>query len=405
MSQTLFFFNSTCEMAVANSQISYLPPAHLRLFENSLATMPCFFADENDAILTLKPVSNTYVEHLHKLGFKTPQFITSPDDLVPNSLPLTSLRPWGWSPAVHNVLKPFLPFCHNQWMKHPMHKWQPHHRLLLSRDTGYKLLVKTMELTDNSLNLIEISTLPLKLSTLLDVEKVIESIPPPALLKTPWSASGRGLFKIRDVHEHAETNVWVKSKLKQQGFMYAEPYLDKISDLSFHFQIEADGVQYLGYNFFETLPSGQFSGCYTHLPYDQLIDQALLMEAIEQGVYLINKALENLKINAKYQGPAGVDAILFRNKHNQIKLQPCIELNLRHSMGLLNIHLRKRIHPEKKGKWKISMLNAEEWRQMVQKYNKPDGSNLEDGYITKGIVALTPPPKEKGVMAWLLLEP
>jgi hypothetical protein len=290
-------------------------------------------------------------------------------------------------------------------MKHPMHKWQPHHRLLLSRETGYKLLEKALELTDNSLNLIEIPALPLKLTTLLDVEKVIETIPPPALLKTPWSASGRGLFKIRDIHEHAETNVWVKSKLKQQGFMYAEPYLDKITDLSFHFQIEPDSVRYLGYNFFETLPSGQFSGCYTHLPYDQLIDETLIMEAIEQGAYLLKKALANLKINADYQGPAGVDAMLFRNKLNQIKLQPCIELNLRHSMGLLNIQLRKRIHPAKRGKWKISILNAGEWHQMDQKYNKPSGSNLEDGYIAKGIVALTSPPIEKGIMVWLQLEP
>jgi len=392
-------------MAVANSQVSYLPPAHLRQFENSLATMPCFFADEKDAVLTHEPVLPEFVEHLQLLGFKIPSFIRTPEDLHPNSLPLTRLRPWGWSPAVHNLLRPYLPLCHNQWFAHPMHKWEPHHRLLLSRETGYKLLQKILELEDNSLNIIEMPALPLKLSSLLDVEQVIDTIPPPALLKTPWSASGRGLFKIRDANEHAETNVWVKSKLKQQGFMFAEPFLNKIADLSFHFQIEPDGVRYLGYNFFETLPSGQFSGCYTHLPYDQTIDESLLIEAIEQGSTILKKALENLMINKYYQGPAGVDAMLFRNKNNQIKLQPCIELNLRHSMGLLNIHLRNRIHPLKRGKWKISIISSEEWQQIDQKYNEPAGSNMEDGFIAKGIVALTPPPSEKGVMAWLQMEP
>lgn len=392
-------------MAVANSQVSYMPPAHLRQFENNLASIPSFFADENDAVLTRERVPQAFIEYLQKLGFKTPVFIQSYGELPADILPLNSLRPWGWSPAVHNMLKPFKPLCNLEWLKHPMYNWKPHHRLLLSRETGYRLISQIQEIRENSFDLIEIPTLPKKLSSLYDIENIIHSISPPVILKTPWSASGRGLFRIRDIHEQAENNPWVKSKLRQQGFLFAEPFLDKISDLSFHFWIDKSDVHYLGYNFFETNAMGQFLGCYTHFPPQSLVDVSILKEAIRQGSQLLKEALKKLNINEDYQGPAGIDTMVFRNKQNQIKLHPCIEINLRHSMGLLNIHLRDRIHPSKRGKWEISMIDPKTWGEMNKRNNYATNYILEDGFIAKGIIGLTPAPQKKGFMAWLKMEP
>lgn len=403
MSKELFYFNPTCEMAVANGHHSYTPPTHLQQFEQQLETIPCFFADEEDFVLTRKKVSPEFIETLQKFGFKVPQFIQTPDGLNADLLPIEQLRPWGWSPAVHQVLKPFKSLCHPDWQQHPMQQWEAHHRLLLSRETGFRLLLQVIDLKCGNYDLIEIPAQPVKITTLSEIENINRQLQPPTLLKTPWSASGRGLFKIRDLNEKAEQNPWVISKLKQQGFLFAEPFLNKVTDLSFHFFIEKDSVTYLGYNFFETDSAGQFRGCYTDFPNPLPAEATFLNDVINQGAQILKDSLIKLNIAGIYQGPAGIDALLFKNSKQQIRLHPCIEINLRHSMGLLNIHLRKHIHPLKKGKWQISMINKTQWDRLLQFHNQ-NNPQLEDGLIANELVALTPPPADKGFMAWLQLE-
>ncbi|MBZ4677162.1 MAG: hypothetical protein JG782_1782, partial [Anaerophaga sp.] len=48
MVSKLFLFNPTNELAIANGQVSYMPPANLRRFENDLASLPWILSDEDD---------------------------------------------------------------------------------------------------------------------------------------------------------------------------------------------------------------------------------------------------------------------------------------------------------------------------------------------------------------------
>ena len=404
MGASLYYFNPTCEMAVANGQVSYMPPLHLRKFSQDLSALPSFFASKQDVVLTHTPIPVAFTDNLSRLGFSLPLFIQQPEDIDIQRLPLCGLKPWGWSPAIHYQLKAYKSLCHEAWQRHPMSHWESGHRMLLSRSTGYNLLKTIQQLYTPNYDLIEIPSLPVKLSSLREIESLTEILSPPALLKTPWSASGRGLFKIRDLNEQAEKNAWVKSKLKQQGFLLAEPFLNKIIDLSFHYLISEKEVTYLGCNFFETDASGQFLGCHTHFPPAAGIDHGMLEQVIKQGSDLIQKALASMNINHHYHGPAGVDALLFLNKNGKIRLHPAIELNLRYSMGLLNLHLRKRIHPQANGKWGIALMNQKQWQQLADSHHNKPSSTLEDGYIARGVVALTPPPADKGIMAWLTME-
>lgn len=405
MEASLYYFNPTCEMAVANGQVSYMPPLHLRKFSRDLSALPTYFARSQDVILTHTPLPTAFTDHLSGLGFSLPQFVQQPEGIDTFRLPLSGLKPWGWSPAVHHQFRPYKLLTDRGWQQHPMSQWQPGHGMLLSRASGYELLKTIQQHHSPNFDLVEIPSLPVKVSSLREIESLPKTLPPPVLLKTPWSASGRGLFKIRDLNEQAEENAWVQSKLKQQGFLLAEPFLDKTADLSFHYMIGKEDVTYLGCNFFETDASGQFLGCYTHLPPAAIIDHTLLHQVMEQGSQLILSALKAMNLHNRYQGPAGVDALIFRNASGKLRLHPAIELNLRYSMGLLNLHLRKRIHPKASGKWRIAMTDQKQWQQLEESHNKKPAPTLEDGYIARGIVALTPPPAEKGFMAWLSMEP
>jgi len=383
-------------MAVANGQISYMPPTHLRQFEYDLASLPAFFGDKNDFVLVPEIVNQRFIDYLLGFGFELPRFITSADELT-SSQKIDLLCPWGWSPVEYKIFNPFLKYCNDDWFEHPMAYWKNERSGLLSRETTYNFIAKLNKIDCKSYNLIDIPILPLKINSLEELKKLPDLMQPPILLKTPWSASGRGHFKIRDIHEKAEQNAWVKSKLRQQGMFYAEPVLKKVLDVSFHFLVEADKITFLGNVFFETDAKGQFTGCYIRNPETDNVDTVFLTESCEQAADLLLNGLQRLEINKEYQGPLGIDAIFFEKEDGTIKLNPCVEINLRHTMGLLNLFLRKRVHPEKDGKWQIIKgITSYEDIKLNEKQTK-------DGLIFKGSVLLTPPTNKLGYAARLFL--
>ena len=393
----LFHFNPTCEMAVVNGQTSYMPPAHLKQFEHDLATLPCFFGGKNDFVLVPETVDSYFTDYLCGLNFENPSFITSVNDFSVSDK-LDELSPWGWSPAIHKKLQPFLPFCNEEWLEHPMTQWKTEHALLLSRETNYRFAKLLMEQNIREYELLEIPALPLKVKTLEEIESLINIMPPPALLKSPWSASGRGLFKIRDANEHAETNAWVKSKLKQQGFFFAEPFLQKIQDVSFHFYATKNCIKFLGTTFFNTDTKGQFISCNIRHPENSNLKLDFISEACKQASEFLKSGLGKLEINKDYQGAIGIDALFFQTNDNGVKLHPCIEVNLRHTMGLLNICIREKTHPERNGKWSIIKSSPKEWGNI----NISDKHIMEDDFITHGNIALTPPPEKQNAFMVLL---
>jgi hypothetical protein len=391
MRPKVFVFNPTCEMAVANGHGSYRPPARLRQFEKELAAIPLWLGREKDYVLTEEPVSEAFVDQLKDWGVSAPQFITSLKEVDTSLSP--ELHPWGWSPAVHQQLKALEPYSG----RHPMVPWHVDHRKLLSRYTGLELA----EMVAEGLNMddhLAIPQLPVELNAaeaIADVEAVMVS---PMLLKTPWSASGRGLFKIRSRQENAADNPWVLGKLKQQGALLAEPWLEKLQDLSFHFWVEEAGIQFLGTTYFNTDKDGQFLGCYVTPPPIHFLAMNDLNAVVDKAIALLLKVLKKMNLNRRYHGPVGIDALFFKATDG-VKLHPCIEINLRYTMGLVNLSISKHLHPDCKGYWTIQRINSDAWQDMQAQ----NPACLENGKWRKGVFMLTPPPKEEGVMALLNL--
>lgn len=439
MDPRLFSFNPTCEMAVLNGSRTYTPPRHLRDFEKDLSLIPMWLASAEDVVLTENELSVDFLMTIRNWGVQTPQFLfsspgstyTTRSKVIINGLPnipkgITSyqvigegatfgpvdlkcssslvwqyaesgieLHPWGWSPAVHRQLEPFKSA---NW-DHPMAEWKEEHKFLLSRYTCNELLRAIYE-EAKSLAYIEIPAVPLEIRTIEEIIRVEAEEELPLLLKTPWSASGRGLFRIRSRAENAAFNPWVLSKLRQHGALLAEPFLDKLLDLSFHFWSGPDGIDFRGINLFQTDPAGQFEGCLVNPGKEVLPDAFPFDKAVEQAASLLRKGLQSINLHRRYNGPVGIDALIFRNKEGHIKLHPAIEINLRYTMGLVNLRLVNRISPRATGSWVIKRIKASSWLELVSK-NPPQ---LREGLFYSGVFHLTPPPDVEGFMAILTLE-
>jgi hypothetical protein len=392
MPPKLFVFNPTCEMAVVNGHASYRPPVRLRQFENELAAIPLWLGGENDYVLVEEAFSDEFTAQLRNWGVSAPQFITY--EKVVGHTPPMELHPWGWSPAIHHQFKGL----GVEGVSHPMLPWQATHRKLLSRYTGLEVAMAVSECLNQD-GTLSIPQLPLVLTSPESIALLEAGMTSPILLKTPWSASGRGLFKIRSRQENAAKNPWVLGKLKQHGALMAEPWLEKLQDLSFHFWVEEEGIQFMGTTYFNTDKDGQFLGCYTAPPRLGFVEDEVLRTMVDQSADLLLRALKHLGLGQRYRGPVGIDGLLFKTQEGKVKLQPCIEVNLRYTMGLVNLFIANHIHPESVGYWNIQRITSVAWQQ-VQANNPP---RLKDGSWYKGVFMLTPPPKESGFMAMLNL--
>ncbi len=410
MNSQLFFFNPTNEMAIANGCNSYMPPSHLRKFEEDLATLPWILGTNKDYILVKKIAGNS-LSHLTNIGWNVPTPVTGPSEITStyNQEGLI-FSPWGWSPAVYRHFKPFEKLAASQWQNHPLKKWNVQAAHLLSRETGYKLLETVGRINSeikNANSCIYIPPPPMRITNRKELLNILTEFPPPLVIKTPWSASGRGLFRIRDKSDGPEKSSWVTGMLRKQGTLYVEKMLNKIQDVSFQFMIEKDNIKYLGHNFFYTDPSGQFAGCAIGHP-DTLNtlfdDDRSINTAINTASQILKQGIEELNIDKYYKGPAGVDGIFFEDENGLLKLQPCLEINLRYNMGLANIYLKDRIHPNASGLWKTGVFKKAEWKQFCEVNSQKKILNFVDGKLCQGFLPFVEPDENKQFGAWLDLK-
>lgn len=104
----IFLFNPTCDFAIANKTASWKPNLLLQTMERDLTNLPQFLCQQNDIVLVHEIPSEQLLKNLHLAGFTIPRFKTiteSLSDQIFISEPISHLRPWGWSPAAHNLLK------------------------------------------------------------------------------------------------------------------------------------------------------------------------------------------------------------------------------------------------------------------------------------------------------------
>ena len=150
-----------------------------------------------------------------------------------------------------------------------------------------------------------------------------------ALLKAPWSSSGKGLMKAGS----EQWKAWAKRILKTQGSLVVERFLHKITDFALEFWLDGKGgVEYRGLSLFYTNERGAYLGNWV-APEGQKL--AWLAQYIPlQYLQEIRKWWEERLSRFDYSGPVGIDMMLAGEG-----ICPCIEVNWRMTMGLVSCML------------------------------------------------------------------
>ena len=385
MKPDLYYFNPTCELAVANGSTNYMAPSQLRRFENELGILPAFLGNPNDVILLDHIPSPLFCDQMNGAGFKLPSFhaldniLSDPDFL---SIEKGFLFPWGWSPATHKLLAPLKSGCCPEFQNSPIANWNESHRELYSRRSALEVLKSILQDCKPDV-LLSFSDLPEICTTheqIIALQKRWGKI----VVKAPWSSSGRGLQVLR-TNEYNQSNRQVISGfLKQQGFVTCEPWHQKVLDLSFQFFSFGNGkIGFRGLTTFSTDHKGHYIGTFIQeLPPELPPD---LKEFLDQNLPKLERSLLQIlslsDYSTAYYGWLGVDALVFKSGNGKLMVHPCLEINCRFTMGAIALKLKDHLSEGSSGEFRIMHGKEGDFAEFCNEMKIKDPPIMENGKI------------------------
>jgi len=393
----LYWFNPTNDFAVANGVKTYMPPRHLERFSSEMACLPVVFAEPDDLIIC-KPFSKQFAQLMNSSGFSVPQSAENgclKQLVLKNGISLSDIKPWGWSPASHFILHDFKSVT-DTFVSEKRKEWNDDMRFFYSREFS-SLVLKDIAENERYDWLISSEKLPIKCTNAEELSIIMDKWKS-CVCKSPWSSSGRGLQFIRYPELNKRILQWLSGCIQKQGFCMIEPIYDKRLDFSLQFEVKLDkSIEYLGYTCFSTTENGQYEFSYLN-PQNQLADRPefrLLQKALPELKDLIISRLTKRKLHENYLGVFGLDCMLVL-EGDEFKIHPCLEINLRYTMGYTAMQVEKHLSPDSSGKFCIAMNpDALDLHLSLSKSNKLQYSSNK---ITSGYIPLTD--IQKGYMNW-----
>lgn len=394
----LHYFNPGHETAVLNDSKYYHPPARQIKMQQDLAYLPAWYADPKDYVLVRETLPAHFLESITALQPLARAVTEDGLAAVPTS---QTVDLWGISPDSVYYFEQLRQRYQLSNLCLPL--WKADYRKLGSRETGANALAF---LTDK-LNDIDSTLRALRVDSIDKLSALAESSPYPLLVKSPYSSSGRGLVWLPAKSLERSERQIISGMLKRQEYVTAERTLDKTLDFSMHFRIERKTCSFMGYSIFETNNKGAYQRSLLlnqnklHQRIAQQIGNAPLLEEVKQ---LLITFIEET-FGEIYEGAIGVDMLTYRNG-NEIRLHPCVEINMRKSMGYLAIELQGRhLINEIQGSYHVDYFKqAGEALTFHQRMQQAHPLRTVDKKISSGYLSLCPVTEASNYMAYLFVD-
>lgn len=332
----ILIFNPEHDIALAAGGGNFTPPHAARALRGDLGFLPALWADDGD-IVVVDDVETALTAVRHVRPYSSDVLFVSFEDLMNMDLHVTDnikIEPWGWDAAIrrrlfaaNSSLVPLLPTDRQledirqmSNRRFAAEKLLPYLRTLDKRLVGEGCYAESVD---------EVEIL---------MKKNKRSV-----LKAPWSSSGRGIRYV-DSELHQPIVGWVANVIAQQGGVMVEPYYNKISDFGMEFRAMNDGsVEYCGLSLFSTGRGGAYEGSIitTENEKRRMLSRLVDLDLVDKVMTGVKDCLGGC-LAGKYEGAFGVDMMVVAPDGDlPMTLHPCVELNLRRTMGHLALALTR----------------------------------------------------------------
>ncbi len=377
-------FNPSVEDELARSRPGHAPTRTARSLAEDLAPLMSWLAASDDVIVTPRPPGEAWAREMAAAGAPLPETVASLELL--RGRKLARLEPWGRGPGITST---------GLALVREGRAYQP--GLRVAADKVQHLAWKqelSMVIHHRCVRCIsgEIVQTPAEAAAALSRGWVV---------KSPFSTAGRG--RVRGAVAPAVES-WIEKQLALHGRLRAEPWVQRVLDLSFHYDVFEARAHLRGMVRFDTDARGQFTGT---RPSRWLEQESLELRrwvggeggdrtwlsrlAVEVGEFL-GPRLATLGV----EGPAGVDTLVYQDKDG-LFIDPLIEVNPRWTMGRVSLAIGARVHPGSRAWWRFVPVRA----------GRPEatGMMLEGGRLRQGRLFTTDPDSAEVAYTVLDVEP
>lgn len=311
----IHLFNPENDLALAQGTVCYTPPSHAAALHRAGALLPAWWAREGDAIIAPREMAGELSELRERYGLKG-EIVSSSAGLVPD--------PWGWSAdavrqfAAAGIGREALPSAAEIERL----------RMLSHRRTSVEIL---QALGRGDLAAVETS----------DPDEVValEAASPGCYVKSPWSCSGRGVFCASALTSEV-LRTRAAGLIRRQGSVMVERGVrGKTLDLAALYRAEGGEVTFAGLSVFVAEERGTYGGNIV-APQQWLRDyigRHVSLPELDDVIAAHTRVLTAV-VGPYYEGWLGIDMLA-----SPAGLHPCIELNLRRTMGVVAMEVASRL--------------------------------------------------------------
>lgn len=316
MSYAHLFFPEN-DLALASDLSNYTPPRMARATHAAGETLPMWYGRPGDVFIC-NGVNNSWFNAMSEaFALRTDVFPHRPEEYTP--------RPWGWSKASRRrlIAEGFsvdrLPddAALNQIRS------LSHRRSSVIIADALAAFLPDFRFTPPAVEAFTVD----------EALTVIDAFGGDCVIKSPWSNAGRGIAFTRGFSENALVQR-ISDIINAYNSVLFERAFDNICDFAMLFESTDSGdVRYVGLSLFETDKRGAYM---RNIVANDIILADKIAEFLPENI--LRPVADSLcailsdYIGGKYRGPLGIDMLVARTNAGNI-LNPCVELNLRNTMG------------------------------------------------------------------------
>ncbi len=357
----LHYFNPENDMSLGLTpgQKLTLSPMVSRLHDDG-ALLPIWYASKGDSVLVEKAYDTTFFNR------RCEEFGLDVHPAVHTDKAFGA--PWGWSfESADKLLRAGADVLQRNLLKSI--------RLLSHRRTTIEILSNLSEKYD--LPSFQVPVEATGISVVKDCLERWKDI----YVKLPWSSSGRGVFRLSELTEISEKRI--SGMIRKQGSVLVEAAFNKKIDFAMLFHSQFGKTEFIGYSLFFNSRRDSYGG--NLMTSDEKIENILI------GSGTSKKYLETLKnamvqvltsvVSPIYNGYFGVDMMIGKDG----SVSPCVELNLRMTMGVV-AHIWRRRYLTDNAMALFSVKPVNSIADM-----KDEDAVIKECRLQRGRILLTPP--------------
>ncbi len=331
----LYIFNPENDLALASGLDYYTAPPMATQLRRDLQMLPALWAEDGAYILSQNiDDDKIWIKNLADC-FGINVNLIDGNHLQNHTF---EYKPWGWNASIR---KQILALCV------PAEQLPSPENIATWRDLSHRRTTITIHQQLEQRLGYRLCPIPQEFFTLESITE-FANLNYRCFLKAPWSSSGKGIFRPTDT-ENLTYIYWANGILQRQGSVIGEIPLNKTLDFAMEFLCENKKASFAGYSVFYNNDHNAYeSGLATSEErLHRIICQHLGTQAekLEDIKHALEEILTEL-VATDYNGYLGIDMLIFTDESGQTSINPCVEMNLRSTMGIVTAILGQRfIHP------------------------------------------------------------